>query len=515
LITIYHNTRHVTRVVSDNLDAIHFDATMSIVNVLMRIALQFQDENVTWCHQDLTECINWDSFPEIMHHRKIMVSYSPSSTLFLGKEIGYIEDSPFINVNKKVNYTTWQMNSAIGCINSSVLLQFKDKINEDKNFNYFLNSLAKIGQPLGLLCYSEPKLLKKNTELDVPKATAFTLFRFVKQHYKTRWLFLLLLNLLVYEKRLPLLAFLNALSFKCRKNNKIDLDVIHVQSIRTITEKATIDVIIPTIGRKNYLFDVLKDLTHQTHMPKNVIIVEQNPQENSFSELDFLHTEKWPFIIKHTFTHQPGACNARNMALSQVESEWVFLNDDDNRFEHDLIEKTFENIKNYGNNCVTNSYLQPHEKLMYKHIKQSSNFGSGNSFVKSELLRHVSFDMALEYGYGEDTDFGMQIRNSGIDVIYFPNPSITHLKAPMGGFRIKPKLKWHEDSIQPKPSPTIMYVKQKYDTQEQILGYKIILFFKYYRVQKIINPFRYFVKYKKQWKQSEYWANQLKIQNEV
>jgi GT2 family glycosyltransferase len=50
--------------------------------------------------------------------------------------------------------------------------------------------------------------------------------------------------------------------------------------------------------------------------------------------------------------------------------------------------------------------------------------------------------MALEFGYGEDTDFGMQLRNKGFDVIYFPDLKITHLKAPMGvGLKIKKREK--------------------------------------------------------------------------
>jgi hypothetical protein len=51
----------------------------------------------------------------------------------------------------------------------------------------------------------------------------------------------------------------------------------------------------------------------------------------------------------------------------------------------------------------------------------------------------------------EDSDFGMQLRNQGIDVLYLPEPKI-HLKAPVGGFRTKPKLAWENDEIQPKPS---------------------------------------------------------------
>ena len=168
---------------------------------------------------------------------------------------------------------------------------------------------------------------------------------------------MMFLNLIIYERQFPLGAFLYAYFFKNRKKNKTDIDAIKVNSSLKVIVNPTIDVIIPTIGRKDYLYDVLKDLAQQTHLPINVIIVEQNPQEDSVSELDYIHNEIWPFVIKHTFTHQAGACNARNLALSQVESEWVFLNDDDNRFESDLIEKVFKSIEQYGILSLTTSLL--------------------------------------------------------------------------------------------------------------------------------------------------------------
>ncbi|WP_281238884.1 glycosyltransferase family 2 protein [Flavobacterium praedii] len=512
MIVVFHNNKSITRVESIGNKTILFDRKKTIACGLMQLAIQFPEETLVWCHEDFQNQINLNAIPDILHHQKMMLSYHPSESNYLGREIGYVEESPFINVNKKVTYPTWQMSSLAGAIYSSVLLVFKDKIKLDSDFDYYLSSIAKVGMPLGLLCYSEPKLLKEEAIEISSKASVFVLFKFVKQHYKTRWLFLLLLNFLVYEFRFPFVAFIFALFFRNRNNLNISLESIPVQSNREVVQQATIDVIIPTIGRKNYLYDVLQDLAKQTHLPTNVIIVEQNPQEGSISELNYLHTVKWPFIIKHTFTHQAGACNARNLALRQVESEWVFMNDDDNRFESDLIERVFGNIRIYGIKSLSTSYLQDGEKLRYSIISQSGIFGSGNSFLEAELLEYVSFDKSLEFGYGEDTDFGLQLRNLGIDIIYFPEPAILHLKAPMGGFRIKPVFEWSNKVIQPKPSPTIMYVKKKHNTKEQILGYKMTLFFKFYQHQSIKNPFRYFVNYKKQWKQSEFWANKLKMQ---
>ena len=82
-------------------------------------------------------------------------------------------------------------------------------------------------------------------------------------------------------------------------------------------------------------------------------------------------------------------------------------------------------------------------------------FGTSHAFVKSSSFKELQFNMGFEFGYGEDNDFGMQLRNRGFDIVYISTSQILHLKAPMGGFRTKPVLRWHEDEIQPKPSPTV------------------------------------------------------------
>jgi GT2 family glycosyltransferase len=318
-----------------------------------------------------------------------------------------------------------------------------------------------------------------------------------------------MLNQLLYDKKFSVLPFFFSLWFQRRKATAINLENIRVQSSKQEFRLETIDVIIPTIGRKKYLYDVLCDLKRQTHLPINVIIVEQNPLEDSESELDYLKTETWPFVIKHTFTQQAGACNARNLALAQVESNWVFLADDDNRFGSNLIESVLLKMRQLGIRAVSTAYPQNNEIIKKVNVVQLPHFGAGNSFIDSAFLKEVRFNKGYEFGYGEDNDFGMQIRNLGEDILYLPEPSILHLKAPMGGFRTKPVLDWHKYVIQPKPSPTIMLYQIKYNTIQQVLGYKTTLFFKFYGRQKIKNPILYWNNFKKQWSRSVFLANQL------
>ena len=236
----------------------------------------------------------------------------------------------------------------------------------------------------------------------------------------------------------------------------------------------------------------------------------KNEVTSSFLDsLDFITQETWPFIIDHTFTHQPGACNARNIALSKVTSEWVFMCDDDNRFEATLIEKVLANIKQYGVEVFSTAYPQVNERVDYTTIHQTTIFGSGNSFMKSSYLKQVQFDATYEFCYGEDFDFGMQLRKAGADVVYFPSPVITHLKAPMGGFRIKPVFKWSQDVIQPIPSPTILLNFLKYRTKEQVDAYKTIFYFKKWKNNVFQNPFVFLKETNLHWNSSKKWSEKI------
>ncbi|WP_026714581.1 glycosyltransferase family 2 protein [Flavobacterium daejeonense] len=509
MIIIYHKNNKVVKVIRDEENL--FFSSHTIAGTINNLAELYPQDWLIWCDLDLKPYLNLSKFKSIFHHHKIMTSFGQSH---IPVAIGYVEESPFVKINKMVAYPTWLMSAEAGGVHASVLKTIGSKIKTDTSFDYFINSLAKLGMPAGLFCYSDPRLLTN----PVPKiqkgesTNHYILFRFVSQHYKKRWLLLLFVNLMLFEKRFPVIPFLYGCFFQSRKKTALNLEDIPVQSaLEPILDK-TIDVIIPTIGRKQYLYDVLKDLANQTHLPKRVIIVEQNPLPDSLSELDYLTNQSWPFTIKHIFTHQAGACNARNLALNEVESEWVFMADDDIRLHIDFFNEAFDRIKKLGIGqitfgCYAVNYVQKEKK---EGIFQWSSFGSGCSIVKKQSIDAIKYNLHFEFGYGEDADFGMQLRNKGLDVVFSSRPEITHLKAVVGGFRTILKKPWDDDIVQPKPSPTVMLFKIKHYTKQQLLGYKIVLFLKYYKIQKIKNPILYYKNFQKQWKQSVFWANKLK-----
>lgn len=513
MIVFFHNKSKVTEIVSTETGIFPDEINRNVIQVLFDFADKFRDEILVWCHESERDNLNITEIENLFHHKKLLFSYNPTSNNYFDRRLGYVEDSLYIKINKEVKYPTWQMSSIVGAVHASVINACKNELNPKDNFDYFLNSFARRAMMSGLFCYSEPKLLlqKEFSGLSA-KSNLWELFKFTKQHYKTRWIFLLFFNLSIYEHKFPVLPFLLSLFYKRRKFNPELLNQIPLQSNKNIVDQASFDILIPTIGRRDYLLDVLNNLESQTHLPKNVIIIEQNPLENSQSDLDFIKSKEWPFTIKHHFTHQTGACNARNIGLSLIESEFVFMADDDIVFENDLLETAIQTFQSTGNEVFLVACHLKSQTITAQLPMQFPIFGAGHAFVKSSCLTNLKFNMGFEFGFGEDADFGMQLRNNGFDVLYISTKSILHLKAPMGGFRTKPVLRWQNDKIQPKPSPTVILFRMLHDTKEQIRNYKTTLLIKNLSSDFLLNPFKYIKTFRQKWNRSVYWANQLNKQ---
>ncbi len=507
MIVIYHNGKNAIDVVGVS----GFRSNISLSRLLIEIAAENADQVIVWCHEMYRGWLQINKIPEMFHHQKLMLSYQPGGNFF-SEAIGYVDVSSFIKVNKDVFFPTWRMSSAAGAIHASVINLVASEVSHDDNFDYFLSSFAKCAMPRGLFCYSAPDLLDKAAEHYPVKADNFQLFRFVRQHYKFSWILLMLLDMIIYDRKFPIVAAIASFFTQRRSFKEGILSEITNSSTRQFTDNPTIDILIPTIGRKPYLLDFLNDLAMQTIMPRKVIIAEQNPIPGGTSELDYLDN-RWPFEIKHIFSNQPGACNARNLALEHVESDWIFFADDDIRIEPSFLEEALREMRRYGNDVYNFCCLQKGQPRVYEEVHQTSIFATSSSIVSRQSLGNSKFDMAFEFGYSEDLEFGRQLIDKGFDTIYLTDPVILHLKAPFGGFRTKPSLAWDNDPIQPKPSPTVMLYKLMHHTREQLLGYRTMLMIKFYRNQNIRNPFSYLKDFRKRWNRSIYYAEKLRQDN--
>lgn len=483
-------------------------AELDLVRGFFDLASRFENDFIIWCHSDIEAYLNSDHFKRICSNKLIMASYCFLNSNFISEKIGYVDSSPFANPKREVTYPTWIMSSCVGIIHAQVLKAYDVEMFVGESFDYTLCSIAKLGQPKGLFCYSVPELLRGSpSRVDLKKASNFEMFKFVKHHYRTRWTAILFLNCFIYENKIHFLPFLKSLLIS---KKSMHLELSHLEaSLENESVIADYDVIIPTIGRKSYLYNVLKDLSNQTFLPKNIIIIEQNPDVNSVSDLDYLYNESWPFQIKHQFTHQTGACNARNLALKEVCSEFLFLADDDIRFKPHVLKEALKSMSAYNSEAATLSCLREGEQEYHQIPLQWFTFGSGCSIVATKMAKKITFDTAYEFGFGEDSDFGMQLRGLGCDIAYLPLSQLLHLKAPIGGFRTVHKHAWANEPLQPKPSPTVMLYNLKHQSPQQLKGYKTLLFLKFYKKQAIRNPISYMNDMNLRWEKSIYWAKQL------
>lgn len=503
MIFVFHKNNKVVKITQNYLE-ISFEK-MEVTSALFLLAKKYKKEQIVWCHIDFEYALNFKFIGALSLSTHTILSYNPYLNNYLNSKLGYIDQNSILKVNKKVKFQTWQMHESVGIISSNLLLKIEKHNNDTTNFNYFLNAIANRTFMNGVLCYSEPQLLN-NLVLDASaSSTDKELFQFVKQHYNLKWFFLLFFSVLMYERKVLFVPFLQALFYKRKPILKEDF-ISEVFEKNVTISNCSIDVVIPTIGRASYLKDFLVDLKQQEVLPNSVIIVEQNPKLNAESELSFLTDETWPFKIIHHLITQTGACNARNLALQEIRSAWVFFADDDIRIASDFLKKAVHKIKCLEANAVLFSCLLKNQKATFLIPHQTAVFGSGCAMVKAEFASKIDFDTKYEFCFGEDTDYGMKLKHLGTDVIYLPQPEILHIKAPIGGFRTPPKYLWSEAVIQPKPSPTILLNLLRYATPEQQKGYKMIYFMKSLNWKK---PFQSFKQINKHWNSSLFWANKL------
>ncbi|AJR03792.1 glycosyltransferase family 2 protein [Siansivirga zeaxanthinifaciens] len=507
---IYHNNQKVISVEDYNGNNIKWLNKGNITETLLELAKNTPDALLVWCFIDLKCNLNLEAFDTVYHHKYILASYHPSEVSVLPDFIGYVERSFYLKINKNKTFPTWLMSPLVGAIYGSTLLELSGVLDLRDSFSYHLLSISKIAQTEGLFCYSEPQLLLDSNFKNIVYVglSHYEGIKFVKQHYKWIWSWYLLFCFIIYESKFPIISFLRVQLYR-QKQVLFDLSTSNISSKKSIITERSIDVVIPTIGRRTYLHDVLKDFSKQTLLPKRIIIVEQSVDQNSVSELDYLKNESWPFEIVHHFTHQKGVVNARNLGIASVRSEWVFLGDDDNRFGENLLSDLLDNLERYGVYCGLTVYLQPHENQIYLKTAQTSIFGAGNAILKHDILNQVAFNSKYEFNYGEDTDFGMQIRNSGYDVVYFAEVRVTHLKASIGGYRTLFKQAWDEDAVKPSPSPTIMLLYLNYYTNKQLQGYQFLFFIRKFKSSKTLRFFGLLKLLKLQWERSIYWAKKL------
>ncbi len=300
-------------------------------------------------------------------------------------------------------------------------------------------------------------------------------------------------------------AFLYAIkNFKLKEA----LPVVKPRELKLIEGSPKVSYIIPTMMRQDFTLNLLADLSNQSYLPNQVVVVDATPGDQRDESL--YNPANYPFELIVKWQETKGSCRARNEAIELCSGDYIVFGDDDLRLLPDYIENHIRFLQTYnagacnGLDIMADNQQQNLDDLRRKLEKLGPKryiagaalfFNNANNCVKSEFVAQlIGNDVNFDGGYGEDNDFGFSLSKIGVVVLQNPFSNSLHLKPPVGGYRFwgnqtkiigkkRKKQPWELDHpvkwIRPVPSPTMMYYYHKNFDSALVTEFKHKYFFLY------------------------------------
>ena len=184
-------------------------------------------------------------------------------------------------------------------------------------------------------------------------------------------------------------------------------------------------VIIPSIGRTNFIFELLNSIYNQTVSPKEIIIIFDKNRDCRLAERNLRKRYKLKFIFKENLTTP----QKRNYGVQISKSKYIIFSDDDDIWEINKAELTLKALEIYPvvchaynkfGNCLKKSYYQlgHKEKLvsLFSLFYGDNIYGGGSGIAaRREILLSIPFNEDL---YSEDYNWWIKILLADIKVFY-------------------------------------------------------------------------------------------------
>lgn len=470
----------------------------------------------------LTETSEWPAL--LKHPLEVLHTGCFQRTDIVFQDLGFIEhDSPFFlkgPTDRRYATTLISPMCGIGRTDAFQAMGFSDA------YATFAEAIVAFGiksAPQGLFPYSDPRLIAQPLPASVQESVqrplpANNIARLIARAYGRKWLAVWFLSNLAFRRKAPILSLARAGKLSCQplevRNNALSQLAPELNKNAAI-ERANygVDVVIPTLQRPQFIADVLDDLATQTIIPRSVILIEQGIADNS-SLLAGIKQKHWPFNLSVHSVPWIGACKARNLGIAACRSDWLLFLDDDVRFSPNMICHLLNVAQQYSVESVTSALYLPNQDP--KQLSKTTHpyvwpyFGTGACLVLTEsVLAAGGFDERLEHGYGEDYEFGVRLRQSGANVVYAPGEPVLHLKAPSGGFRHKFNHPWSKDRVTPRPSPTVLYSRNKHVTRPMQQGYALYYWLKRLGTAPLYAWPAELIKVARQWRSAKKWSDRM------
>ena len=192
-------------------------------------------------------------------------------------------------------------------------------------------------------------------------------------------------------------------------------------------------VIIPSLGRINYIYELLNSIFNQTILPEEVIIIFDENKECLFAKKYIKKKYNLKFIFKKNLTTP----QKRNYGVQISNSKYLIFADDDDIWEINKAELTLNALKIYpvvchaytkfGGSIKKNYYqLGNKEKLisLFSLLNSDNIYGGGSGIAaRREIFLSIPFNEEL---YSEDYDWWIKILLADIKVFYIPKPLVAY-----------------------------------------------------------------------------------------
>ena len=177
-----------------------------------------------------------------------------------------------------------------------------------------------------------------------------------------------------------------------------------------LTNKVHYSIIIPTIGRWKYLFELLDSIRRQVSAPKEVIILLNEREEYKEQELNELYSKCFNLNMKiiHSNLNLAGK---RNLGVQSAQTRLVFFSDDDDIWapqkasvclaQLEFYPVVTHNFSKFGDVQLSNcSKLGKVNKEIALSIRLPGDnvYGGGSSIiVRKEVAELVPFDVKMPF----------------------------------------------------------------------------------------------------------------------
>lgn len=190
---------------------------------------------------------------------------------------------------------------------------------------------------------------------------------------------------------------------------------------------SNIDVscIVPVYNSEKSLKSTIKSICNQTHRNIEIICVDDNSLDNSFSILQKL-CEEDPRIIILRNEQNIGAASSRNRGLKIAKGKYVIFLDSDDWFYPEMIKKTYEEAENNGADLVVFGYehisvsKEDDEIIKIETYIPDYEIVSGNKrqFSFYQKIKDVPWNKLVKKEFIENNDILFQNIPTNNDVFY-------------------------------------------------------------------------------------------------